>query len=70
MYYYGYSNQYDQWHIGLATSIDGINWIKYPQPIIYATSGWEYQIGSSSIIKKDGIYYLVLILVETLLCIE
>ena len=58
MYYYGYSNQYDQWHIGLATSIDGINWIKYPQPIIYATSGWEYQIGSSSIVKKDGIYYL------------
>jgi predicted GH43/DUF377 family glycosyl hydrolase len=58
MYYYGYSNQYDQWHIGLATSVDGINWIKYPQPIIYATSGWEYQIGSSSIVKKDGIYYL------------
>jgi len=58
MYYYGYSNQYDQWHIGLATSADGVNWIKYPQPILYATSGWEYQIGSSSIIKKDGVYYL------------
>ncbi len=58
MYYYGYSNQYNQWHIGLATSVDGVNWIKYPQPVLYATSGWEYQIGSSSLIKKDGIYYL------------
>ncbi|MFZ1517643.1 MAG: hypothetical protein WAU11_02650 [Ignavibacteriaceae bacterium] len=58
MYYCGYSDQYDQWHIGLATSIDGINWEKYPQPILYGTSGWEYQIGSSSIIKKDGVYYL------------
>ena len=58
MYYCGYSDQYLQWHIGLATSFDGINWEKYPQPILYGTSGWEYQIGASSIIKKDGIYYL------------
>lgn len=58
MYYYGYSDQYSQWHIGLATSVDGIIWEKYPQPILMGTSGWEYQIGSSSIIKKDGTYYL------------
>ena len=58
MYYYGYSDQYDQWHIGLATSEDGINWTKYPQPILLGTSGWEYQILSSSIIKKDGNYLL------------
>lgn len=58
MYYYGYSDQYNQWHIGLATSSDGINWEKHPQPILFGTSGWEYQIGSSSIIKKNGIYYL------------
>ncbi len=58
MYYYGYSDQYDQWHIGLATSVDGINWVKYPQPIVMGTSGWEYQIGSSSIIKRNGIYCL------------
>ncbi len=58
MYYYGYSDQYDQWHIGLATSTDGINWEKYPKPILLGTSGWEYQIFSSSIIKKDGNYLL------------
>jgi len=58
MYYCGYSDQYSQWHIGLATSIDGINWEKYPNPILYGTSGWEYQIGASGIIKKNGMYYL------------
>jgi predicted GH43/DUF377 family glycosyl hydrolase len=58
MYYCGYADQYSQWHIGLATSTDGINWEKYAQPILYGTSGWEYQIGATSIIKKDGIYYL------------
>jgi hypothetical protein len=58
MYYSGYSDQYSQWHIGLATSTDGINWEKYTQPILYGTSGWEYQIGATSIIKKAGIYYL------------
>jgi predicted GH43/DUF377 family glycosyl hydrolase len=58
MYYYGYSDQNDKWNIGLATSVDGINWQKYPQPILYGTSGWEYQIGSSSIVKKAGVYYL------------
>ena len=58
MYYNGWSNQYGIWHIGLATSTDGINWVKHPQPILSGTSGWEYQIGASSVIKKDSIYYL------------
>lgn len=58
MYYCGYADQYSHWHIGLATSTDGINWEKRTQPILYGTSGWEYQIGATSIIKKDGIYYL------------
>ena len=58
MYYCGYADQYSQWHIGLATSIDGITWTKHPQPVLYGTSGWEYQIGASSIIKKDGTYFL------------
>jgi predicted GH43/DUF377 family glycosyl hydrolase len=58
MYYCGFADQYSQWHIGLATSSDGINWEKRSQPILNGTSGWEYQIGASSIIKKDGVYYL------------
>lgn len=58
MYYNGYSNQYEQWHIGLATSADGINWEKHAQPVLQGTSGWEFQIYASGIIKRDGIYYL------------
>ncbi len=57
MYYYGYSDQYDRWSIGLAESMDGINWVKHPEPILYGTTGWEYQIGSASIVKKNGVYY-------------
>ena len=45
MYYNGYSDEYANWHIGLATSVDGINWTKHSQPILYGTYGWEYQIG-------------------------
>jgi predicted GH43/DUF377 family glycosyl hydrolase len=58
MYYPAYSYQYAQWHIGLATSTDGIHWEKYPEPVLYGTSGWQFQIGPSSIIKVDGTYYL------------
>lgn len=58
MYYTGYFNEYSNWHIGLATSSDGVNWTKYPQPIVYGSSGWEYQIVVSSVIKINGIYFM------------
>lgn len=60
MYYHGWStsNSEGPWHIGLATSSDGVNWVKHPNPVIYATSGWEYQLGPTSIIKINGVYYL------------
>lgn len=58
MYYVGWANTYSNWHIGLATSVDGINWEKHPVPVLMGTSGWEYQIVPSSIIKVDGTYYL------------
>ncbi len=58
MYYTGFANQYGQWGIGLATSTDGINWEKYPDPVLYGTSGWEFQIGASSVIKYNGTYFL------------
>lgn len=58
MYYVGWSNQNGNWHIGLATSIDGISWTKYPNPVMYGTSGWEYQIIPASILKIDNTYYL------------
>ncbi len=58
MYYCGYANEYDNWHIGLATSADGISWTKNPQPILYGTTGWEYQIIPSAIIKINSTYFL------------
>lgn len=58
MYYSGFSNVSSNWYIGLATSIDGINWEKYPNPILIPTSSWEFQMVSSSIIKYNGVYYL------------
>jgi len=58
MYYVGWSYPYDHWHIGLAVSEDGINWEKYPEPVLYGTTDWEYRIAPSSVIKIDSIYYL------------
>ena len=58
MYFNGFNDQYSQWNIGLATSTDGINWTKYSDPILYGTSDWEYQLSATSIIKRDGVYYL------------
>ena len=57
MYYCGYSNEYDNWHVGYATSVDGINWEKYP------TNNYRYlwlgtSTHSSSIIKLGNQYYL------------
>ena len=58
LYYHGWSDEYGNWDIGLATSTDGINRVKYPTPVMYGSSGWEYQLGPSSIIKINGTYYL------------
>lgn len=58
MYYGGWSNQNGIWSIGLATSTDGKIWIKYSQPILQGTSGWEYQLIPSSIVKFNGTYFL------------
>ena len=58
MLYCGYSDQYDIWNVGFATSSDGINWQKHPDPLLYGTSGWEHQVAASSLIKKNDTYYL------------
>lgn len=58
MYYNGVQSNSGPGHIGLATSTDGINWIKYPNPVLFGTSGWEYQIAVTDLIKVENIYYL------------
>ncbi|MGQ9643981.1 MAG: hypothetical protein ACUVT3_09000, partial [Ignavibacterium sp.] len=58
MYYSGWADQYGEWYIGIATSVDGLNWTKKPDPILSSDSGWEYQIASCFIIKNNDRYYL------------
>jgi predicted GH43/DUF377 family glycosyl hydrolase len=58
MYFTAYANQYGPWYIGLATSVDGINWIKRPNPVFYSGTGWETQVAAGSVLKINGKYYL------------
>ena len=58
MYYLGYSDPDGQFHIGLATSTDGVVWQKYPTPVLVGSSYWERQISPHSILKIDNLYYL------------
>jgi len=60
MYYHGWRDQYEMWHIGLASSPDGKNWTKNPEPVLYATEN-EHQIGALDIIKVNNIYYMYFI---------
>lgn len=58
LYYNGHLSKYGGWHIGLATSLDGINWTKNPNPVLYTSAGWESQLTVSEIIKVNNHYYL------------
>jgi predicted GH43/DUF377 family glycosyl hydrolase len=58
LYYIGWSDNWGNWDIGLATSTDGLNWNKYAEPVLYGTSGWEFQVASASVVKYDNTYYL------------
>ena len=57
MYYVGFADPNGYWNIGLATSTDGINWIKHTTPVIYANSN-EQQIIPDDIIKVNNNYLL------------
>ena len=57
MYYNGYHDQYGKWNIGLAVSTDGIHWEKNNEAILVA-SDEEYQIGVSSVINFNQVYYM------------
>ncbi len=58
MYFTAYANQYGPWFIGLATSVDGINWVKKTDPVLYSGSGWETMVAAGSVLKIDGKYHL------------
>jgi hypothetical protein len=40
--------------IGAAFSLDGIHWIKYPQPVIQSTSAEFYGVGQPAVYNSDG----------------
>ena len=43
--------------IGYATSIDGINWNRYPQPVIEPNAAWNNDgVLPGGVIKEDGIF--------------
>ncbi len=59
LYYVGCDDHplYGMRQIGLATSSDGINWVKNPNPVLLANYS-EYFLGVHGIIKNNGIYYM------------
>jgi len=58
MYYIGFADQYAQWNIGLAISADGVHWEKHPEPLLYGSSDWEFQISVTTVIHHNETYYL------------
>src|SRR3990172_1728179 len=57
MYYSGWADQYGEWHVGLATSLDGIVWEKNNEPVLLGGTINGYQIVATCVIKVDSIYY-------------
>lgn len=51
MYYVGYGGIAN--NIGVAFSIDGIHWKKYPQPVISATTTTNYGVGQPAVYNSD-----------------
>jgi hypothetical protein len=53
MFYVGTTNDYGN-SIGVAFSNDGIQWTKYPDPVIFATSQSNYGVGQPAAYNVDG----------------
>lgn len=58
MFYSGFSDSIGRYQIGFATSLDGINWVKNPNPILTGQALWEYNVGVTEVIKVNNVYYL------------
>jgi predicted GH43/DUF377 family glycosyl hydrolase len=55
LYYSGSDDNCNVKHIGLAVSLDGLNWVKYPHPVIKTSEGWDnkYIRPSKPVFIKD-----------------
>jgi len=58
MYYDGGRVGYGNYYVGLATSIDGVNWQKYPSPVFSHDNSSQYYIGVQSILKINSTYFM------------
>ena len=58
MYYSGWEYAEGIWHIGVATSTDGVNWEKYLGNPLLSGGSWDLHMSAHSIVKKNGIYYM------------
>jgi predicted GH43/DUF377 family glycosyl hydrolase len=58
MYYSGFANNIGKYQIGLATSTDGINWVKRPNPILVGGANWDGNVGVTDVLKVGDTYYL------------
>jgi predicted GH43/DUF377 family glycosyl hydrolase len=57
MYYHTFANENDIWHIGLATSTDGIAWQKHPVPSLSGDIN-RSRVVASHIEKIGSIYFM------------
>jgi len=57
MYYGGITSNTTS-KVGLATSPDGVNWTKRPEPVLAPSLSWESSVEPASIIYSNEIYYL------------
>jgi predicted GH43/DUF377 family glycosyl hydrolase len=55
MYYLGSTRDYGSLSVGLATSIDGIHWVKYSNPVITPNEQY-YSIGLTDIVQNGNMY--------------
>lgn len=58
LYYISTKVSYGRSNIGLATSTDGIHWQRYTNPVLLSDSTDEYHIGTESVLKVNGTYYM------------
>jgi predicted GH43/DUF377 family glycosyl hydrolase len=58
MYYLGWNTHpySTSWKIGLATSVDGKVWEKYPEPVMTEANQY-FRFGLTSVVRHNGIYY-------------
>ena len=54
-----YSRHGNGWHIGLAESMDGVNWTRLPSPVLPGAPGaWDSRVASPSVILDQVGYHM------------